>query len=148
VYSEWGCNTIYPYCLQVWYLKMLSDVLHIFTGESTIPVKTWYGTLMWIANFAAVPFANAAMASSFMRKWTCFVFNPTWAMRPLQLVAPDLFTEADMKPDMVTHAISFLGFLVATLVVLWLSGGVACIKDISACGRIPTELNGVHEVLR
>ena len=147
VYSEWGCNTIYPYCLQVWYLRLLSDLLHIVTGVSTIPVHVWYATPMWALNFAVVPFANAAMASRFTRKWTCFVFNPTWAMRPLMLVAPDKFTEADCQPDMLTHAISFTGFIVATLLILWLSGGVACIKDAEMCGHIPTELNGIHEIL-
>jgi fucose 4-O-acetylase-like acetyltransferase len=148
VYSEWGCNTIYPYCLQVWYLRLLSDLLHIVTGVSTIPVHVWYATPMWALNFAVVPFANAAMASRFTRKWTCFVFNPTWAMRPLMLVAPDKFTEADCQPDMLTHAISFTGFIVATLLILWLSGGVACIKDAEMCGHIPTELVGVHQILR
>ena len=145
VYSEWGCNTIYPYCLQVWYLKLLSDVLHIVTGSSTIPVHTWYATPMWLLNFAIVPFANAAMASRFMRKWTCFVFNPTWAMRLLMFAQPDKYSEADCAPDMRTHAISFCGFVGATLVVLWLSGGVACIKNAADCGRIPTELNSIHE---
>jgi hypothetical protein len=144
IYSEWGCNTIYPYCLQVWYLKFLSDVLHIVTGSSTIPVHTWWSTAMWICNFAAVPFVNAAMASRFTRKWTCFVFNPTWAMRLLVFAAPDKYSDADCLPDMRTHAISFLGFLGATLAVLWLSGGVACIKNVDACGKIPTEFTALH----
>ena len=122
-------------------------MLHICTGSSTIPVKVWYATPMWMINFAMVPFANAAMASRFTRKWTCFVFNPTWAMRILTLADPDKYSEADCGPDMVTHCISFLLFVVATLIVLWLSGGVACIMNVEYCGVIPTELTGVQKII-
>ena len=148
IYSEWGCNTIYPYCLQVWYLKLLSDLLHITTGISTIPVKVWYGSLMWAINFAMVPLANAAMASRFTRKWTCFVFNPTWAMRLVMFADPDKYTEADCQPDMRTHAISFCGFCAATLIVMWLSGGIACIKNAADCGMIPAKLADLHTHVR
>jgi hypothetical protein len=65
-------------------------------------------------------------------------------MRMLTLADPDKYSEADCGPDMMTHCISFLGFVAATLIVLWLSGGTACIMDVGACGKIPTQLNDVH----
>lgn len=144
IYSEWGTNTIYPYCLQVWYLKLLSDMLRICTGMSTIPVKRWYSAAMWGLNFAAIPFVNAAMASRFVRKWTCFIFNPTWAYRILQLANPDKYTDADVNPSMIMHAISFTGFMVGTFGVMWLSGGMACVLDADKCGVLPTLPAGLH----
>ena len=123
--------------MQVWYLKNLSNALRICTGVSTLPVKTWYSMPAWGLNFAAVPFVNAAMASKFTRKWTCFVFNPTWAYRLLQLADPDKYTEKDMNPTMIQHAISFTGFMVGTFVTLWLSGGMGCVMNVTACGVNP-----------
>ena len=133
-YSEWGCNTIYPYCLQVFYLKLLANMLRIFTGGSIIPVHEVWSIPLWLINFASIPFVNAAMASRFTRKWTCFIFNPTWAMKVLGLADPDKFIEDEAgAPSLATHAVSFTGLFLVTCGILYLGGGVGCIMASHDC---------------
>jgi hypothetical protein len=130
IYSEWGCNTIYPYCLQVFYLKLLANTLRLFTGGSIIPVHEFYSIPMWLANFASIPFVNAAMASRFTRKWTCFIFNPTWAMKLLGFVDPDKYIEDEVgAPTLATHAVSFTGLFLITAFILYMGGGFGCIMS-------------------
>ncbi len=130
IYSEWGCNTIYPYCLQVFYLKMLANMLRLFTGGSIIPVHEFYSIPMWLANFASIPFVNAAMASRFTRKWTCFIFNPTWAMKVLGFTDPDKYIEDEVgAPTLATHAVSFSGLFLVTCFILYMGGGFGCIMN-------------------
>jgi hypothetical protein len=134
IYSEWGCNTIYPYCLQVFYLKLLANILRLFTGGSIIPVHEVYSIPVWMMNFVSIPFINAAMASRFTRKWTCFVFNPTWAMKVLGFSDPDKYIEDEVgAPTLATHAVSFTGLFLVTSLILYMGGGFGCIMNSHDC---------------
>ena len=67
------------------------------------------------------------MASRFTRKWTCFVFNPTWAMKVLGFSDPDKYIEDEVgAPTLATHAVSFTGLFLVTAFILYMGGGFGC----------------------
>ena len=137
LYSEAGSNTVYPYCLQVWYLKFMGNLLNLLTGATHYPNHVWYAMPVWIVNFALVPLVNLLFAHRWVRKWTCFIFNPTWAMKLVGFADPDKFlaeSENPRAPDMMTHCISFLGLFTVTSLVLFVGGGVHCIMNQDSLG--------------
>jgi hypothetical protein len=87
---------------------------------------------VWLVNFSLVPLVNLLFAHRWVRKWSCFIFNPTWAMKLVGFSDPDKFlaeSENPRAPDMMTHCISFLGLFTVTSVVLFIGGGVRCIMN-------------------
>jgi hypothetical protein len=132
MYSEAGSNTIYPYCLQVWYLKFMGNLINLLTGATHFPNHVWYAVPVWLVNFMLVPLVNLLFAHRWVRKWTCFIFNPTWAMKLVGFADPDKFlaeSENPRAPDMMTHCISFLGLFTVTSLVLFIGGGVRCVMN-------------------
>lgn len=87
-----------------------------------------------------MPTSPAPRPLRFTRKWTCFIFNPTWAYRLLQFTNPDKFTDADVNPSMIQHAISFTGFMILTFCTIWLGGGWPCVINADKCGVLPPAL--------
>jgi fucose 4-O-acetylase-like acetyltransferase len=139
LYSEAGSNTIYPYCLQVWYLKFMGNLLNLLTGATHYPNHVWYAMPVWAVNFCLVPMVNLLFAHRWVRKWSCFIFNPTWAMKLVGFADPDKFlaeSENPRAPDMMTHCISFLGLFTVTSGVLFIGGGVRCIMNQDAPGAL------------
>ena len=115
----------------------MGNLLNLLTGATHYPNHVWYAMPVWIVNFSLVPMVNLLFAHRWVRKWTCFIFNPTWAMKLVGFADPDKFlaeSENPRAPDMMTHCISFLGLFTITSIILFVGGGVHCVMNQDSLG--------------